>query len=60
MILPATFSLAIVLGSVIAVILKKASPRWWENYSMPLASGLIAGEAVFAVIIIVLRSTGIL
>jgi uncharacterized oligopeptide transporter (OPT) family protein len=60
MILPATFSLAIVLGSVIAVILKKASPRWWENYSMPLASGLIAGEAVFAIIIIFLRTTGIL
>jgi uncharacterized oligopeptide transporter (OPT) family protein len=59
MILPAIISLAIVLGSIAAVIVKKAAPQWWENYSMSLASGLIAGEAVFALLIIVLRSAGV-
>ncbi len=59
MILPARFSLAIVLGSIIVVVIKKVAPGWWGNYSMSLASGLIAGEAVFALIIIVLRTTGV-
>ncbi len=45
---------------MVAVAIKKAAPVWWEKYSMSLASGLIAGEAVFAIIIIVLRTTGVI
>ncbi len=59
MILPAIIFIPIFLGSMAAVILKKIFPQWWEDYSMPLASGLIAGEAVIAIIIMVLRSTGV-
>lgn len=59
MILPAMYSLPIFLGSMITVALKKSIPGWWGNNSLYVASGLIAGEAVLALIIIILRTTGV-
>jgi uncharacterized oligopeptide transporter (OPT) family protein len=58
MLLPATMSFSIFAGAMIAVMVKKAYLRWWETYSMPLASGLIAGEAVVGLIIILLQTVG--
>jgi uncharacterized oligopeptide transporter (OPT) family protein len=59
MILPAIITFTIVLGSMAAVIMKKAAPEWWGNYSISLASGLIAGEAVFSLLVILLQSAGV-
>lgn len=58
MLLPATISFSIFAGAMIAVIVKRVSPQWWETYSMPLASGLIAGEAVIGLIIVLLQTAG--
>ncbi len=49
LILPASLNIAIALGAVIAAVWRKAAPGPdgnFERYAAPLASGLIAGEAV--------------
>ena len=49
LILPASLNIAIALGAVIAAVWRKAAPGpdgHFERYAAPLASGLIAGEAV--------------
>ncbi len=49
LILPPSLNIAIALGAVIAAVWRKASPDAdgsFERYAAPLASGLIAGEAV--------------
>jgi uncharacterized oligopeptide transporter (OPT) family protein len=49
LILPPSLNIAIALGAVIAAVWRKAAPGPdgnFERYAAPLASGLIAGEAV--------------
>lgn len=49
LILPPSLNIAIALGAVIAAVWRKAAPGddgSFERYAAPLASGLIAGEAV--------------
>lgn len=49
LILPPSLNIAIAIGSVIAAVWRKANPGpegGYERYAAPLASGLIAGEAV--------------
>ncbi|MDB4927739.1 MAG: hypothetical protein JWM10_223 [Myxococcaceae bacterium] len=49
LILPPSLNIAIALGAVIAAVWRKAAPGLdghFERYAAPLASGLIAGEAV--------------
>jgi uncharacterized oligopeptide transporter (OPT) family protein len=47
------------IGGLIGVIWKKADPKSAETYLVPLASGLIAGEALIAVIVPLLLYLGI-
>lgn len=59
MLLPAYLSISIFAGAMVAAFMKKTTPGWWETYSIPLASGLIAGEAIIGLIIELLRTAGL-
>ena len=39
------------MGAVIAAIAKASSPKKAESYTVPIASGLIAGESIVGVIV---------
>lgn len=55
LILPPALNIALALGSVIAAVWRKASPGRggsYESYAAPLASGMIAGEAVVGSILL--------
>jgi uncharacterized oligopeptide transporter (OPT) family protein len=60
MLVPAATIVTMVLGGVIAKVWTKTSPRTSEPYLIPLASGLIAGEALVAVIVPLLVVLGLL
>jgi OPT family oligopeptide transporter len=49
----------IFLGGCIEWIWRKISPESASKYVIPLASGLIAGEAIIAVVLAILAATGI-
>ena len=59
MILPADFSIMIFLGAMVKLLLDKKFPRWMEDYSISLASGLIVGESIIGVVISVLAVMGL-
>ena len=48
-----------VLGGVAQLIWGRVSPTSEEKYRIPLASGLIAGEAILAVVFAILAATGV-
>jgi uncharacterized oligopeptide transporter (OPT) family protein len=48
-----------ILGGVGQFTWAKVSPRTEEEYRIPLASGLIAGEAIVAVVLAILAATGV-
>jgi len=50
----------IFVGAAVDRIWQKASPESHERYSIPIASGLIAGEALVAVVIPLLVTLGIM
>jgi hypothetical protein len=55
LILPPALNIALALGAVIAAVWRKASPGRggsYESYAAPLASGMIAGEAVVGSILL--------
>ncbi len=55
LILPPALNIALALGAVIAAVWRKASPAHggsYEAYAAPLASGMIAGEAVVGSILL--------
>jgi uncharacterized oligopeptide transporter (OPT) family protein len=60
MLVPATVIVTMFLGSVIGAIWQKRFPKNAEAIMIPLASGLIAGEALIAVIVPILVGLGIL
>jgi uncharacterized oligopeptide transporter (OPT) family protein len=60
MIVPGSVIIMMFLGSVIETLWRKSSPRSCELYMTPLASGLIAGEAILAVIVSLLEPLGLL
>jgi uncharacterized oligopeptide transporter (OPT) family protein len=60
MLVPASVIVTMVAGALIGKAWTKASPRTSELYQIPLASGLIAGEALVAVIVPLLVILGIL
>jgi uncharacterized oligopeptide transporter (OPT) family protein len=60
MLVPATVIMTMVAGGVIGFVWSKASPRTSELYMTPLASGLIAGEALIAVVVPLLAVFGLL
>jgi uncharacterized oligopeptide transporter (OPT) family protein len=48
--LPASISLSIFLGAVAAALLARAKPSLAEAATVPLASGLIAGESLVSLL----------
>jgi uncharacterized oligopeptide transporter (OPT) family protein len=60
MVVPASVIFVMFLGGLVEMSWRKTSPPTYERYSVPLASGLIAGEAIIAVIIPLLVVAGLL
>jgi uncharacterized oligopeptide transporter (OPT) family protein len=48
------------IGSVAAMAIKRAKPKVAEQYTVPVASGLIAGESLMGVTIAFLRIAKVL
>jgi uncharacterized oligopeptide transporter (OPT) family protein len=60
MLVPASVIVTMFVGGLIGFFWTKASPRNSELYQIPVASGLIAGEALVAVVVPVLVLLGLL
>lgn len=50
LVVPFSNSLAIFLGAVLAELVRRRCPRW-ESFTVPVASGVIAGESLVAIAI---------
>src|SRR4030095_5281912 len=59
MLLPAAVLMTFCLGGLAQLIWAKVSPRSEEDIRIPLASGLIAGEALLAVVQAILAAVGL-
>jgi uncharacterized oligopeptide transporter (OPT) family protein len=59
MLIPASVLMTFILGGVGQLIWSKASPKSEEDFRIPLASGLIAGEAILAVVLAILAAVGV-
>ena len=59
MLLPAAVLMTFILGGVAQLIWSRTSPESEKLYRIPLASGLIAGEAILAVVLAILAAAGI-
>jgi uncharacterized oligopeptide transporter (OPT) family protein len=51
---------AVFLGALIAWILEKKAPKWSEMYTIPVASGFIAGESLMAVVLAALTAFNVI
>ncbi|MBF0442720.1 MAG: OPT/YSL family transporter [Oligoflexales bacterium] len=60
MVIPFFNSFSMFLGALLACLFARISPKRSEQYTVPIASGLIAGESISGIIIAVLFATGIL
>src|SRR5262249_6865211 len=60
MLVPASVIVTMFLGGIIGKVWTRTSPRTSELYQIPLASGLIAGEALVAVVVPLLVVLGLL
>ncbi len=60
MLVPASVIIVMFLGSVVDVIWRRVNRAANEAYMVPLASGLIAGEAIVAVVIPLLVALGVI
>lgn len=60
MVLPGSNVLAIFAGGLGAEILRRQRPRFAERFTIPVASGFIAGESLMGVFIILLKVTKVL
>jgi uncharacterized oligopeptide transporter (OPT) family protein len=49
--IPAYTSFAMFLGAFIVWILERTAPKWNNTYTIPIASGCIAGESIMGVIL---------
>lgn len=59
MLIPAAVLLTFIMGGVGQLIWSKTSPESEEKIRIPLASGLIAGEALLAVVLAILAAVGV-
>jgi uncharacterized oligopeptide transporter (OPT) family protein len=59
MLVPAAVIVVMFLGGLVEHFWKRSDERSWHTYMIPLASGLIAGEAIVAVVIPLLVALGI-
>jgi uncharacterized oligopeptide transporter (OPT) family protein len=59
MLIPASVLMTFILGGVGQLIWARTSPQSEKGFRIPLASGLIAGEAILAVVLAILAATGV-
>ncbi len=59
MLIPASVLMTFIMGGVGQLIWARTSPASEKAYRIPLASGLIAGEAILAVVLAILAATGV-
>jgi putative OPT family oligopeptide transporter len=59
MLVPASVLMTFITGGVGQLIWAKTAPASEKNFRIPLASGLIAGEAILAVVLAILAATGV-
>jgi len=59
MLIPASVLMTFILGGVGQLIWAKSSRKSEDDYRIPLASGLIAGEAILAVVLAILAALGV-
>jgi uncharacterized oligopeptide transporter (OPT) family protein len=59
MLIPASVLMTFILGGVGQFVWAKASPKAEQEFRVPLASGLIAGEAILAVLLAILAAAGV-
>jgi uncharacterized oligopeptide transporter (OPT) family protein len=53
-VIPAFNSISMFAGALIAYILEKKAPQMAENYTVPVASGVIAGESIMGILVAIL------
>jgi uncharacterized oligopeptide transporter (OPT) family protein len=58
MLIPASVLMTFILGGVGQFVWAKVSPETENDYRIPLASGLIAGEAIIAVVLAIMAAAG--
>ena len=54
LVIPAWNSISMFIGALIALLVAKGSPKLAETYTIPVASGIIAGESLMGVTIAIL------
>jgi uncharacterized oligopeptide transporter (OPT) family protein len=59
MLIPASVLMTFILGGVGQFVWARVSPETEEAYRIPLASGLIAGEAIIAVVLAIMAALGV-
>lgn len=59
MLIPASVLMTFILGGVGQLIWARVSPETEKDYRVPLASGLIAGEAIIAVVLAIMAAIGL-
>jgi uncharacterized oligopeptide transporter (OPT) family protein len=59
MLIPASVLMTFILGGVGQFVWAKVSPNSEDAFRIPLASGLIAGEAILAVVLAILAASGV-
>ena len=57
--IPASTSFAMFLGALMVWMLERNAPKWHASYTIPIASGCIAGESIMGVILAVLLAMGL-
>jgi uncharacterized oligopeptide transporter (OPT) family protein len=58
MLIPASVLMTFILGGIGQFVWARVSPETEKNYRIPLASGLIAGEAIIAVVLAIMAALG--
>jgi len=59
MLVPASVLMTFILGGIGQLIWSRTSSQSEKDYRIPLASGLIAGEAILAVVLAILAASGV-
>lgn len=60
MVIPGSNCIAMFLGAATAELLRKKRPKLAEDYVVPVASGLIAGESLMGIVVALLIVAGVL
>lgn len=59
-VVPASNGIAIFVGAALAALARKIKPLFHDTYTLPIASGFIAGESLMGIVIAILVVTGML